>query len=362
MDAVATGPPTCTSIRSNREGTTRLVDALILVNHRSHSRKSAVNYDGGIYCVQAVDLWKDDYQMINISLGKFSWFLRNPRWWSQNRWFKCVSQHIVVDIREEIQEIMDGRMDAKVNPLKMAPHSYAVISSDKWDRPYSREQGAFPAVSFPFFHSLSKWEMKESWRTFAEHLFGYYCVWNVRVSTPFPSLLVLVTSSCGNIERNTKILLYMSLFRLFISSLIYISKDMDHSCNISRSYVKHDFQPNKTGITVFSGRGFTAAFGVSSRLKQMEHGTAVRRIGQFSYWTPRSCVRFQWFFWESIRIWNSCFFSSHLWAERPSSGRLCRGLTIRMAIRTSFAPVLPWPRTSRHSPIPARRRRNSDLL
>lgn len=31
------------------------------------------------------------------------------------------------------------------NPLKNAPHTARVVISDKWDRPYSREEAAYPA-------------------------------------------------------------------------------------------------------------------------------------------------------------------------------------------------------------------------
>ncbi len=47
-------------------------------------------------------------------------------------------------IREEIRAVEEGRMDRKVNPLKMAPHTAETIAGDDWDRPYSREQAAFP--------------------------------------------------------------------------------------------------------------------------------------------------------------------------------------------------------------------------
>lgn len=48
-------------------------------------------------------------------------------------------------IRDEIRAIEEGRMDAKVNPLKMSPHPQKVVCGNDWDRPYSREQAAFPA-------------------------------------------------------------------------------------------------------------------------------------------------------------------------------------------------------------------------
>ena len=50
----------------------------------------------------------------------------------------------MIEIREEIRAIEEGRMDAQNNPLKHAPHTAAVLAGE-WDRPYSREQAAFPA-------------------------------------------------------------------------------------------------------------------------------------------------------------------------------------------------------------------------
>uniref|UniRef100_A0A665WEN5 glycine dehydrogenase (aminomethyl-transferring) n=1 Tax=Echeneis naucrates TaxID=173247 RepID=A0A665WEN5_ECHNA len=56
-------------------------------------------------------------------------------------------------IRQEIADIEEGRMDSRINPLKMAPHSLACISSSNWDRPYSREFAAFP---LPFIRPETK--------------------------------------------------------------------------------------------------------------------------------------------------------------------------------------------------------------
>lgn len=50
----------------------------------------------------------------------------------------------MIAIREEIRAIETGQADRENNPLKHAPHTAAVAASDKWDRPYSREQAAFP--------------------------------------------------------------------------------------------------------------------------------------------------------------------------------------------------------------------------
>ncbi len=51
----------------------------------------------------------------------------------------------MIQIREEIRAVETGQADAENNVLKNAPHAAAVVMSDSWDRPYSREQAAFPA-------------------------------------------------------------------------------------------------------------------------------------------------------------------------------------------------------------------------
>nr|XP_033781749.1 LOW QUALITY PROTEIN: glycine dehydrogenase (decarboxylating), mitochondrial [Geotrypetes seraphini] len=59
----------------------------------------------------------------------------------------------MINIRQEIAEVEEGRMDSRVNPLKMAPHTLTCIASSNWDRPYSREVAAFP---LPFVKPDSK--------------------------------------------------------------------------------------------------------------------------------------------------------------------------------------------------------------
>ena len=51
----------------------------------------------------------------------------------------------LISIRKEIAEIESGKMDRARNPLKLAPHPAADVTSDSWDRPYSREKAAYPA-------------------------------------------------------------------------------------------------------------------------------------------------------------------------------------------------------------------------
>lgn len=53
----------------------------------------------------------------------------------------------LIRIRHEIHQIEKGQMDPVRNPLKMAPHTQEQIVNDRWDRPYSRQLAAFPAVN-----------------------------------------------------------------------------------------------------------------------------------------------------------------------------------------------------------------------
>jgi len=51
----------------------------------------------------------------------------------------------MISIHAEIEAVANGKQDRQNNLLKNAPHTARQIASDKWDRPYSREQAAFPA-------------------------------------------------------------------------------------------------------------------------------------------------------------------------------------------------------------------------
>jgi glycine dehydrogenase len=50
----------------------------------------------------------------------------------------------MISIRGEIQDIIDGKQDAKDNTLKNAPHTVETLLSDQWSHPYSRELAAYP--------------------------------------------------------------------------------------------------------------------------------------------------------------------------------------------------------------------------
>jgi glycine dehydrogenase len=52
----------------------------------------------------------------------------------------------LIAIREEIREVEAGRVATEESVLHRAPHTAAVVTADEWERPYSREQAAFPAA------------------------------------------------------------------------------------------------------------------------------------------------------------------------------------------------------------------------
>ncbi|MGY0650362.1 aminomethyl-transferring glycine dehydrogenase [Luteimonas sp. A537] len=53
----------------------------------------------------------------------------------------------MIQIREEIRAIEDGRMDREDNPLKHAPHTAAQASASEWTHAYPRELAVFPLPS-----------------------------------------------------------------------------------------------------------------------------------------------------------------------------------------------------------------------
>lgn len=50
----------------------------------------------------------------------------------------------LIEIRKEIKAVEDGTAPRQGNILKMAPHPQADLLTSEWDRPYSREQAAYP--------------------------------------------------------------------------------------------------------------------------------------------------------------------------------------------------------------------------
>lgn len=53
----------------------------------------------------------------------------------------------MIQIREEIRAVEDGRLDAADNPLKHAPHTAVQVSGSQWAHAYPRELAAFPLAS-----------------------------------------------------------------------------------------------------------------------------------------------------------------------------------------------------------------------
>jgi glycine dehydrogenase len=53
----------------------------------------------------------------------------------------------MIQIRDEIRAIEDGKLDRDDNPLKHAPHTASVVSASEWKRAYPRELAAFPLAS-----------------------------------------------------------------------------------------------------------------------------------------------------------------------------------------------------------------------
>jgi glycine dehydrogenase len=52
----------------------------------------------------------------------------------------------MIAIRGEIQDIQDGKIAHEDSPLAHAPHTARVVTSETWERPYTREQAAFPSA------------------------------------------------------------------------------------------------------------------------------------------------------------------------------------------------------------------------
>ncbi|HEY3401981.1 MAG TPA: aminomethyl-transferring glycine dehydrogenase [Ohtaekwangia sp.] len=50
----------------------------------------------------------------------------------------------LIEIRNEIREVEEGKADKENNVLKNAPHTAAVITADVWEKPYSRQKAAYP--------------------------------------------------------------------------------------------------------------------------------------------------------------------------------------------------------------------------
>lgn len=57
---------------------------------------------------------------------------------------------VMLAIREEIEEVLNGTADKADNVLKNAPHTQRVVLAEQWNKPYSREKAAFPLPELRF--------------------------------------------------------------------------------------------------------------------------------------------------------------------------------------------------------------------
>ncbi|WP_448481027.1 aminomethyl-transferring glycine dehydrogenase [Pseudoxanthomonas mexicana] len=53
----------------------------------------------------------------------------------------------MMEIREEIRAVEDGRLDREDNPLKNAPHTATMVMASEWTHAYPRELAAFPLAT-----------------------------------------------------------------------------------------------------------------------------------------------------------------------------------------------------------------------
>lgn len=60
----------------------------------------------------------------------------------------------MIIIREEIQQVIDGKLPADNNPLVNSPHTQDDVLEENWNRPYSREKAARPA---PWLRQYKVW-------------------------------------------------------------------------------------------------------------------------------------------------------------------------------------------------------------
>lgn len=65
----------------------------------------------------------------------------------------------MIAIRNEIEEVLTGEVDAQDNVLKNSPHTQSVLTADEWTHTYSRAKAAYPVASLrsnKFWASVSR--------------------------------------------------------------------------------------------------------------------------------------------------------------------------------------------------------------
>lgn len=59
----------------------------------------------------------------------------------------------MLTIRNEIEDVVSGKLAVSDSPLKGAPHTMDMVYADEWNRAYSRTTAAFPA---PWTNEVTK--------------------------------------------------------------------------------------------------------------------------------------------------------------------------------------------------------------
>jgi glycine dehydrogenase len=136
-------------------------------------------------------------------------------------------------IRKEIAAIENGESDKKNNPLKHAPHTQVTVVSSAWDRPYTREQAAYPlpyVMANKFWPTVARvnnthgdrnliWHKKDILliRYRPHSSCGLYCLWPARDSYLLMKIYLL------NLEQNLTSCLYPILIIALICAGMYLS-------------------------------------------------------------------------------------------------------------------------------------------
>src|SRR3546814_11832090 len=68
---------------------------------------------------------------------------------TEREWMHELDRFIdaMIQIRDEIRAVEEGKLDREDNPLLNAPHTAAQVSASEWTRTYTRELAAFPLDS-----------------------------------------------------------------------------------------------------------------------------------------------------------------------------------------------------------------------
>lgn len=78
----------------------------------------------------------------------------------------------LISIRKEVDEITSGKQSKEDNVFKNAPHPLSVLTDDKWDRPYTRQQAVYPVPGLrksKFWPSVGRVDDGESIPSTTQH-------------------------------------------------------------------------------------------------------------------------------------------------------------------------------------------------